>query len=78
VAGPPLIFWLARRFPINRATLARHLPLHLAGFLVAHAAHEVAYVLLERAAGMELLDGTRLTLSRTYRNRFQERLGREI
>jgi two-component system, LytTR family, sensor kinase len=51
----PLIFWLARRFPINRVTLARHLPLHLAGFLVAHAAHEVAYVLLERAAGMEAL-----------------------
>jgi signal transduction histidine kinase len=51
----PLIFWLARRFPINRATLARHLPIHLAGYLVAHAAHEVAYVLLERAAGMEAL-----------------------
>ncbi len=26
----PLIFWFARRFPISRATLARHLPLHLA------------------------------------------------
>lgn len=51
----PLIFWFARRFPINRVTLARHLPLHLAGFLVVHAAHEVAYVLLERAAGMEAL-----------------------
>ena len=27
---------------------------------------------------LKLLDGTRLTLSRTYRDRLQERLGREI
>lgn len=27
---------------------------------------------------LRLLDGTRLTLSRTYRDRLQERLGREI
>ena len=51
----PLIFWLARRFPINRASLSRNLPVHLAGFLVIHALHELAYVLLERAAGMDVL-----------------------
>jgi two-component system, LytTR family, sensor kinase len=49
----PLVFRLARRFPLERATLVRHLPVHLAGFLAVHAAHEVAYVLLERAAGLE-------------------------
>jgi two-component system LytT family sensor kinase len=51
----PIIFELARRFPINRATLAQHLPLHLLGFLAVHVVHEVAYVLIERAAGMEAL-----------------------
>ncbi len=51
----PIIFWLARRFPIDRASLARHLPVHVAGFLLVHTLHEVAYVILERAAGMEAL-----------------------
>lgn len=51
----PLIFWLARSFPISRTTVARHLPLLVLGFFVIHAIHEVAYVLLERTAGMDVL-----------------------
>jgi two-component system LytT family sensor kinase len=49
----PLVFWLARRFPVGRATWARHLPVHVGAFLVVHALHEVAYVVLERRAGMD-------------------------
>jgi signal transduction histidine kinase len=46
----PLVFWLARRFPVGRATWARYLPAHLGAFLVVHAVHEVAYV-VDRALG---------------------------
>lgn len=49
----PLVFWLARRYPLGRATWSRHLPVHLGAFLVVHGSHEVAYALLERWAGME-------------------------
>jgi len=49
----PLVFWLSRRFPVGRATWARHLPVHVGAFLVVHALHEVAYVMLERWAGMD-------------------------
>ena len=49
----PLAFWLARRFPVGRDTWARHLPVHLGGFLAVHLLHEVGYVLLERWAGMD-------------------------
>lgn len=57
----PFVFWLARRYPIDRASLARHLPIHVGGFLLVHTLHEVAYVLLERAAGMEALPRSTLT-----------------
>jgi two-component system, LytTR family, sensor kinase len=49
----PLVFWLARRFPMSRATWVRHLPVHLGAFLVVHLLHEASYVALERWAGMD-------------------------
>jgi two-component system LytT family sensor kinase len=49
----PLVFLLARRFPVGRGTWVRHLPVHLAAFLGVHTLHEVAYVALERAAAMD-------------------------
>lgn len=42
----PGVFWLARRFPLTRATLARHLPIHLVGAIVLCAAWAGGGVLL--------------------------------
>jgi signal transduction histidine kinase len=49
----PVVFWLGARFPVGRATWARHLPVHLGAWLVVHGVHEAAYVSLERWAGMD-------------------------
>ena len=49
----PLIFLLARRFPLDAASWGRRLPIYLGAFLLVHLAHETAYVTLERAGGMD-------------------------
>jgi signal transduction histidine kinase len=49
----PLVFVLARRYPVAGPAWTRHLPLHLGGFLAAHLAHEAAYAVLEQAAGLD-------------------------
>ena len=49
----PLIFWLARRFPDHRATWPAISRCIVARVPRRPCVHEVAYVMLERAAGMD-------------------------
>lgn len=45
----PAVFWLARRFPLARGTIARHLPVHLLGAVLLCAAWAGGGVLLSWA-----------------------------
>lgn len=45
----PAIFWLARRYPLSRATLARHIPIHLAAAIVFCAGWAMGGTLLSLA-----------------------------
>jgi signal transduction histidine kinase len=47
----PLVFWVARRFPIERPHLSSRLGLHATVALVVSAVHGVLYFLLEWATG---------------------------
>jgi len=47
----PAIFWLDRRFPLDRTGWQRSLPAHLGAFVVVLLLHETGYVMLERASG---------------------------
>ena len=48
----PVVFVLARRYPLAGGAWLRHLPMHVGMFVAVHLAHEMVYVVIERLAGM--------------------------
>ena len=53
----PVVFYLARRYPVERPHVSRHLMMHLAFALVVAALHGLSYYVMEEMTG-ELWDAT--------------------